>query len=93
MTPVAKSTSSPAEPVAEPIVVDEHGDDAAAVDVVEVTVVELDVVEDGPMPSVEADPTQHAVAMPSLLADGTPEHPEAVVLITEDDPRAVHFEG
>jgi hypothetical protein len=42
--------------------------------------------------SVAADPAQHVVAMPSLLADGTPEHPDAVVLV-DDDPRGVHFEG
>lgn len=67
---------------AAPVVVDEHGDDAAAVAV--------DVVE---LESVKADPAEHQVAMPSLLADGTPEHPEAVVLVEGDDPRAVHFEG
>lgn len=65
-----------------PVVVDEHGDDAAAVAV--------DVVE---LESVAADPSQHQVAMPSLLADGTPEHPDAVALVEGDDPRAVHFEG
>lgn len=69
-----------------PVVVDEHGDDAAAVAVdVAVDVVELE--------SVAADPSQHQVAMPSLLADGTPEHPDAVVLVEGDDPRAVHFAG
>lgn len=67
------------EPAA-PVVVDEHGDDAAAVDVVA-------------LESVPADPAGHVVAMQSLLADGTPENPDAVVLVDGDDPRAGHFQG
>lgn len=77
MTVAAKEKT---EPAVEPVVVDEHGDDAAAVAGVE-------------LESVAADPGEHVVAMQSLLADGTPEHPGAVVLVEGDDPRAAHFEG
>lgn len=33
------------------------------------------------------------VAMPTLNADGSPMDPDDVVLVEDDDPRSVHFEG
>lgn len=77
------------QPATEPAPEDLAAADPAAVEAVAPA---ADVVE---LESLPAASGEHAEAMPSLLADGSRQYPDAVVLVEPEggDPRAASFEG